>query len=129
MVFDILFAVPYFVPFSFSYYVNQQTGSALATQGNVQEFGSVFSPLTLCSAVVWALVFLVLVRGPKTYGKCAYALAILPWLLVLALLISGVLSGKQDFGQGILDLLSPDWEKLLYIQVALLLYPLFQFYM
>ncbi|XP_050723346.1 sodium-dependent nutrient amino acid transporter 1-like [Eriocheir sinensis] len=73
--------------------------------------------LSMCLVASWAVVFMVQIRGIKTSGKAAYFTAIVPYVLLLALLIRGVtLPGSTN---GIMYFLTPRWEKLLDIQVWL----------
>ncbi|XP_050737148.1 sodium-dependent nutrient amino acid transporter 1-like [Eriocheir sinensis] len=73
--------------------------------------------LSMCLVASWAVVFMVQIHGIKTSGKAAYFTAIVPYVLLLALLIRGVtLPGSAE---GIMYFLTPRWEKLLDIQVWL----------
>ncbi|XP_015434075.1 PREDICTED: sodium-dependent nutrient amino acid transporter 1-like [Dufourea novaeangliae] len=66
--------------------------------------------LTICLFLSWVTIFFVLFRGIKSTGKAAYFLAIFPYVVMIALLIRAVtLEGAVD---GILFLVTPDWEKL-----------------
>ncbi|XP_053988540.1 sodium-dependent nutrient amino acid transporter 1-like [Hylaeus volcanicus] len=66
--------------------------------------------LTICLFLSWMAVFCVLFRGIKSTGKAAYFLAIFPYVVMIALLIRSVT--LEGAGNGILFLVTPDWEKL-----------------
>ncbi|KAG9429532.1 sodium-dependent nutrient amino acid transporter 1 [Apis mellifera carnica] len=66
--------------------------------------------LTICLFVSWATIFCVLCRGIKSTGKAVYFLAIFPYVIMTGLLIRSVtLEGAVN---GILFLVTPDWDKL-----------------
>lgn len=66
--------------------------------------------LTICLFVSWATIFCVLCRGIKSTGKAVYFLAIFPYVIMTGLLIRSVtLEGAVN---GILFLITPDWNKL-----------------
>ncbi|XP_076757146.1 sodium-dependent nutrient amino acid transporter 1 isoform X1 [Xylocopa sonorina] len=66
--------------------------------------------LTICLFLSWATNFAVLYRGIQSTGKAVYFLALFPYVIMFALLIRAVtLEGAID---GILFLITPDWEKL-----------------
>ncbi|XP_076240656.1 sodium-dependent nutrient amino acid transporter 1 [Calliopsis andreniformis] len=66
--------------------------------------------LTICLFLSWASIFIVLCRGIKSTGKAVYFLAIFPYIIMLALLVRAVtLEGAAN---GILFLITPDWDKL-----------------
>ncbi|XP_054009964.1 sodium-dependent nutrient amino acid transporter 1-like [Hylaeus anthracinus] len=66
--------------------------------------------LTICLFLSWMAIFGVLFRGIKSTGKAAYFLAIFPYVVMIALLIRSVT--LEGAGNGILFLVTPDWEKL-----------------
>ncbi|XP_037070477.1 sodium- and chloride-dependent glycine transporter 1-like [Pollicipes pollicipes] len=67
-------------------------------------------PLVLCLLVAWTLVFLVLLKGVKSFGKAVYFTATFPYLILLCLLVrAATLPGYVD---GIYFYLTPRWEKL-----------------
>ncbi|XP_026317515.1 sodium-dependent nutrient amino acid transporter 1-like [Hyposmocoma kahamanoa] len=71
--------------------------------------------LTLCLFVSWVIIFLIVSRGVKSSGKAAYFLAIFPYVVMIILLITTcTLPGA---GTGILFFLTPQWEKLLELDV------------
>lgn len=71
--------------------------------------------LTLCLAVSWLVVLLVVVRGVKSSGKAAYFLAIFPYVVMIGLLARAVtLEGASN---GILYFVTPVWDKLWIPQV------------
>ncbi|XP_015112352.1 sodium-dependent nutrient amino acid transporter 1 [Diachasma alloeum] len=66
--------------------------------------------LTICLALTWLCVFIVLHRGIKETGKAVYFFAIFPYIIMLALLIRAVtLEGAVN---GILFFITPNWNKL-----------------
>ncbi|XP_072931746.1 uncharacterized protein [Epargyreus clarus] len=71
--------------------------------------------LTLCLFISWAIIFVIVSRGVKSSGKAAYFLAIFPYIVMIILLIStAILDGA---GKGILFFITPQWEKLLELDV------------
>lgn len=69
----------------------------------------------LCLAVAWALVALALMRGTRSQGKVAYFTTFMPYLLILILSIRGF--SLEGASQGLYFLFTPNWEKLLEIEV------------
>ncbi|KAL0841252.1 hypothetical protein ABMA28_014978 [Loxostege sticticalis] len=71
--------------------------------------------LTLCLFASWLIIFLIVARGVKSSGKAAYFLALFPYVVMIILLIStAILEGA---GNGILFFLTPQWEKILELDV------------
>ncbi|KAK6643313.1 hypothetical protein RUM43_004818 [Polyplax serrata] len=67
--------------------------------------------LTLCLALTWFLIMLVVIKGVKSSGKVAYFLALFPYVVLVALLIRGcTLPGALD---GIIFFIKPQWSELL----------------
>ncbi|KAI5651870.1 sodium:neurotransmitter symporter family domain-containing protein [Phthorimaea operculella] len=71
--------------------------------------------LTLALFVSWLIIFGIISRGVKSTGKAAYFLAIFPYVVMIILLITTLL--LPGSGDGILFFLTPQWEKLLDINV------------
>ncbi|XP_065073611.1 sodium-dependent nutrient amino acid transporter 1-like isoform X2 [Ochlerotatus camptorhynchus] len=66
--------------------------------------------LTLCLLASWLVVAVILIKGIRSTGKCAYFLAIFPYVIILILFIHAcTLEGAS---KGILFFLTPDWSKL-----------------
>uniref|UniRef100_T1IPV6 Transporter n=1 Tax=Strigamia maritima TaxID=126957 RepID=T1IPV6_STRMM len=66
-------------------------------------------------AATWIFIFLCVFKGIKTSGKAVYVTATLPYIILLALLIQGLLlDGATD---GLLYFFNPNWNKLLEIKV------------
>lgn len=72
--------------------------------------------LMLCLAASWMCVVLILVKGIKSSGKASYFLAMFPYVIMGVLLVRAVtLQGSAD---GILYLLTPQWDQLLNPRVS-----------
>ncbi|KAL4713244.1 hypothetical protein ACJJTC_013174 [Scirpophaga incertulas] len=71
--------------------------------------------LTICLFVSWLIIFFIVARGVKSSGKASYFLAIFPYVIMIILLITtATLKGA---GEGILYFITPQWEKLLELNV------------
>ncbi|XP_058829535.1 sodium-dependent nutrient amino acid transporter 1-like [Topomyia yanbarensis] len=71
--------------------------------------------LVICLIVSWACIIAILIRGIKSSGKFSYFLAIFPYVIIFILLIRSVtLPGAWN---GIKYFFTPDWNKLLTIEV------------
>ncbi|CAH2037457.1 unnamed protein product, partial [Iphiclides podalirius] len=71
--------------------------------------------LTLCLLASWVVIFLIVAQGVKSSGKAAYFLALFPYVVMIILLIStAILPGAGD---GILFFITPQWEKLIELDV------------
>nr|CAH0101802.1 unnamed protein product [Daphnia galeata] len=76
----------------------------------IHDLGPINWELALCLLLAWVCVFLVLLRGIKTFGKAVYFTALFPYLILTILLIrSATLPGFVD---GIMFYLTPQWSKL-----------------
>ncbi|KAM3964487.1 sodium-dependent nutrient amino acid transporter 1-like [Aphomia sociella] len=71
--------------------------------------------LTLCLLGSWLLIFIIVARGVKSSGKAAYFLALFPYIVMIILLISTLF--LDGAGTGILFFLTPQWEKLIELDV------------
>lgn len=71
--------------------------------------------LSLCLLLSWICIFGALIKGVASSGKVAYFTAIFPYVVLITLLIRGcTLPGAGD---GILFFITPQWEKLLDVNV------------
>ncbi|XP_040164029.1 sodium-dependent nutrient amino acid transporter 1-like isoform X1 [Anopheles arabiensis] len=71
--------------------------------------------LALCLLFAWIVVATILIRGAKSTGKASYFLAIFPYVIIIILLLQTLmLDGAM---QGILYFITPQWDKLLSIEV------------
>ncbi|XP_048250521.1 sodium- and chloride-dependent glycine transporter 1-like [Haliotis rufescens] len=87
----------------------------LQMSSGIGEAGSVRWQLLLCLLGAWLIVFLSLIKGIKSSGKVVYVAATVPYLILIALLIRGLL--LPGAVEGIRYYVIPQWEKLLDIKV------------
>lgn len=79
--------------------------------------------LSLCLLLSWICIFGALIKGVASSGKVAYFTAIFPYVVLITLLIRGcTLPGAGD---GILFFITPQWEKLLDVNVKSTLFTSF----
>ncbi|XP_047995017.1 sodium-dependent nutrient amino acid transporter 1-like isoform X2 [Leguminivora glycinivorella] len=71
--------------------------------------------LVLFLLLSWLIIFVIVARGVKSSGKAAYFLAIFPYIVMVILLIST--STLEGAGTGILFFLTPQWDKLIELNV------------
>ncbi|XP_026750237.2 sodium-dependent nutrient amino acid transporter 1-like [Galleria mellonella] len=71
--------------------------------------------LSLCLLASWLIIFFIVARGVKSSGKASYFLALFPYVVMIILLISTCL--LDGAGNGILFFLTPQWEKLIELDV------------
>ncbi|XP_075973531.1 sodium-dependent nutrient amino acid transporter 1-like [Anticarsia gemmatalis] len=71
--------------------------------------------LTVCLLASWVLIFVIVAQGVKSSGKAAYFLAIFPYVVMIILLITTVI--LPGAGKGILFFLTPQWDKLIELDV------------
>ncbi|PZC86412.1 hypothetical protein B5X24_HaOG209131 [Helicoverpa armigera] len=71
--------------------------------------------LVLCLAGAWFVIFVIVARGVKSSGKAAYFLALFPYVVMIVLLITTVI--LPGAGDGILFFLTPQWDKLIELDV------------
>ncbi|XP_076451670.1 sodium- and chloride-dependent glycine transporter 2-like isoform X2 [Babylonia areolata] len=84
---------------------------------SIGDLGDLRWQLVLCLLAAWAVVFFCLFKDIKTSGKVMYVAAVLPYVVLLALLIRGsLLPGAVD---GVIFYLVPKWHRLLDWQVWL----------
>lgn len=66
--------------------------------------------LTICNAVAWIIIGLVVARGINSSGKAAYFLAVFPYIVLIVLLVrAATLEGALN---GMLYFITPDWTKI-----------------
>ncbi|XP_029924895.1 sodium- and chloride-dependent GABA transporter ine [Myripristis murdjan] len=81
----------------------------------VEETGGMRWELFLILLLAWILIYLCIFKGVKSTGKVVYVTALLPYVILFALLINNVqLPGALD---GINFFIVPDWDKLLSMEV------------
>ncbi|XP_061377371.1 sodium-dependent nutrient amino acid transporter 1-like [Danaus plexippus] len=71
--------------------------------------------LVLCLLASWIIIFVIVSRGVKSSGKASYFLALFPYVVMIILLISTVI--LPGAGNGILFFITPEWNKLLELDV------------
>ncbi|XP_033758838.1 sodium- and chloride-dependent GABA transporter 2-like [Pecten maximus] len=76
----------------------------------IEEIGNMPWHLVVCFLAAWLLTFLCLIRGVRSSGKVVYVTALLPYVILTAILIRAVL--LPGAGEGILYLLTPNLQKL-----------------
>ncbi|XP_025084088.1 sodium- and chloride-dependent glycine transporter 1-like [Pomacea canaliculata] len=78
---------------------------------SIDNLGVIRWELLLCLLAAWLISFICLYKDIKTSGKVMYVAAILPYIVLFALLIRGaILPGARD---GVIFYLVPRWNKLL----------------
>jgi len=81
----------------------------------IHEIGSIRIELAGCLLIAWIIVYCALWKGIKSFGKLVYFTALFPYAILIILLIrAATLPGYVD---GITFYLTPQWEKLLDIDV------------
>jgi len=81
----------------------------------LDNLGSMNWKLAGCLVLSWIVVMACLIKGVKSAGKVVWFTALFPYFVLVLLLIRGVtLPGAAE---GILYFISPDWEKLLSVNV------------
>ncbi|XP_046989692.1 sodium-dependent nutrient amino acid transporter 1-like [Schistocerca americana] len=71
--------------------------------------------LTIGLAVTWITIFFVVWKGVKSSGKASYFLALFPYVIMIVILIRG--ATLPGAGDGILFFITPQWDRLLTIEV------------
>ncbi|XP_075973529.1 sodium-dependent nutrient amino acid transporter 1-like [Anticarsia gemmatalis] len=71
--------------------------------------------LAMCLLAAWFVIFVIVAQGVKSSGKAAYFLAIFPYVVMIVLLITTVI--LPGAGNGILYFLTPQWNKLIELDV------------
>ncbi|XP_076445863.1 sodium- and chloride-dependent glycine transporter 1-like [Babylonia areolata] len=88
-----------------TYHVLQDSGRSISDIGDIRW------QLLLCLLAAWIAVFFCLFSDIKTSGKVVYVAAVLPYVVLLALLVRGcLLPGAMD---GLDFYLMPQWDRLL----------------
>lgn len=78
-------------------------------------FGGMRWEILGCLFFSWVVCYLAVLKGVKTSGKVVYFTVLFPYFILTALVVQGaILPGARD---GIILYLSPDWEKLLEVDV------------
>ncbi|XP_052094516.1 sodium- and chloride-dependent glycine transporter 1-like [Mytilus californianus] len=91
--------------------------SVLGMTSGIEEIGTINWKLMLCLLAAWVVVGLCIIKGVKSLGKVVYVTATIPYILLTVILIRGItLDGSIN---GIIVYLSPDFSKLLELQVWL----------
>ncbi|KAK7094205.1 sodium- and chloride-dependent GABA transporter 3-like [Littorina saxatilis] len=84
-----------------------------ATEG-IESLGEIRWQLMLCLLATWVVIFFCLFKDIKTSGKVVYVAAVLPYVILMALLIRGsLLPGALE---GVKYYLFPEWHRLLDFQ-------------
>ncbi|XP_077401936.1 sodium- and chloride-dependent GABA transporter ine isoform X1 [Vanacampus margaritifer] len=92
----------------FKYKMLQQTGG-------IEEAGVVLWDLFLILMLAWILIYLCIFKGTKSTGKVVYFTALLPYVILIALLVNNVqLPGAI---KGITFFIVPEWDMLLSVEV------------
>ncbi|XP_077597533.1 sodium- and chloride-dependent GABA transporter 1 [Stigmatopora nigra] len=87
----------------------------LEQTGRVEDAGVIRWELCLLLLLAWILIYLCIFKGTKSTGKVVYFTALLPYVILLALLINNVqLPGAME---GITFFIVPEWDKLLSVEV------------
>eukprot|EP00057_Strongylocentrotus_purpuratus_P031291 XP_784181.2 PREDICTED: sodium- and chloride-dependent GABA transporter 1 [Strongylocentrotus purpuratus] len=82
----------------------------LGISDGIDNIGGLRWDLVGCLALGWILTYLCIVKGVKQTGKIVYFTALIPYVILLALLIRGLtLPGSSD---GIYYFINPDWDRL-----------------
>ncbi|XP_041364139.1 sodium- and chloride-dependent GABA transporter 2-like [Gigantopelta aegis] len=90
--------------------------TVLNISDGIEHPGDIQLHLLVSQIVAWLVVFLCLVKGIRSVGKVVYVSATVPYVLLLALLIRGLmLPGAVE---GIKAFIIPRWEKLLTLQAG-----------
>ena len=71
--------------------------------------------LALCLALVWSLVFLNLMFGTKSSGKCAYFTALFPYAVLVTLFATAL--SQEGASNGVVFLFTAEWSKLITAEV------------
>lgn len=97
---------------TYEYFRDYVLGINEATWDN---FGGLRWELLLCLLLSWVIGYLCVLKGVKTSGKAVYFTALFPYVILTALVIQGsILEGAKE---GILLYLTPQWDKLLEVEV------------
>uniref|UniRef100_A0A3Q2XR53 Si:ch211-283g2.1 n=1 Tax=Hippocampus comes TaxID=109280 RepID=A0A3Q2XR53_HIPCM len=92
----------------FFYKMLQQTGG-------IEDAAEIRWDLFLILVLAWILIYLCIFKGTKSTGKVVYLTALLPYVILIALLVNNVqLPGAI---QGITFFIVPEWDKLLSVEV------------
>ncbi|XP_048247888.1 sodium- and chloride-dependent glycine transporter 1-like [Haliotis rufescens] len=90
---------------------------ALSISAGLGQLGGIRWELALCLLASWVLIFGCIVKGVRSVGKAVYVTATLPYVILTILFVRGLtLPGGT---KGVLFYITPDFSKLLEIQVWL----------
>jgi solute carrier family 6 (neurotransmitter transporter, glycine) member 5/9 len=76
----------------------------------IDDLGSINWQVALCLLLAWTCVFLVLLKGIKSFGKAVYFTALFPYVILTILLVRAAM--LPGFIDGINFYVYPKWEKL-----------------
>uniref|UniRef100_A0A0N5AJ66 Transporter n=1 Tax=Syphacia muris TaxID=451379 RepID=A0A0N5AJ66_9BILA len=83
----------------------------LSVSDSLQNIGSIKWQLTICLLVTWVMIFLVLFKGFKSFGKIAYFTVLTPFIIFVFLFVR-LLSLPGSFA-GLKYFFTPKWSYLL----------------
>uniref|UniRef100_A0A5S6Q6S3 Transporter n=1 Tax=Trichuris muris TaxID=70415 RepID=A0A5S6Q6S3_TRIMR len=87
----------------------------LHRSGGIEDMGQIKWQLLLCLFFIYLTVYFAIWKGPRSAGKAVWFTAIAPYVALISLLTHGTtLPGALS---GIVYFLTPQWEKLLQIEV------------
>ncbi|KFD54297.1 hypothetical protein M513_04839 [Trichuris suis] len=87
----------------------------LHKSGGIEDMGQIKWQLLLCLFFIYLIVYFAIWKGPRSAGKAVWFTAIAPYIALISLLAHGItLPGAIS---GIIYFLTPQWEKLLQIEV------------
>ncbi|XP_061559123.1 sodium- and chloride-dependent GABA transporter ine [Phycodurus eques] len=87
----------------------------LRQTGGIEEAGAIRWELFLILVLAWILIYLCIFKGTQSTGKVVYVTALLPYVILVALLVNNVqLPGAE---RGISFFIVPEWDKLLSVEV------------
>ncbi|XP_048238952.1 sodium- and chloride-dependent creatine transporter 1-like [Haliotis rufescens] len=89
--------------------------NVLSVSRGLEEVGSVQGHIVACLFASYVIIFLCMIRGVKSVGKAVYVTAGLPYVLLIIIFISTVM--QPGAGSGLLYYVTPDFRKLLDVQV------------
>ena len=96
------------------YYFRSENILAITSDG-LADLGGIQWHLALAHFATFFIVYLCVIKGPKSTGKVVYVTATLPYLLITILLIKGLT--LEGASRGIEFFLKPNWKRLLDVNV------------
>ncbi|XP_048246078.1 sodium- and chloride-dependent glycine transporter 1-like [Haliotis rufescens] len=91
--------------------------NVLSVSRGLEEVGSVQWHIVGCLFASYVIIFVCMIRGVKSVGKAVYVTAIVPYILLIIIFISTLM--QPGAGSGLLYFVTPDFGKLLDVQVWL----------